>query len=534
VTRIDSRDSFNPFTGRWIARIGPSIICQAGSPEQVSRAAKSIRGKERFIISFIPLTEIMAFPPLFYRIQEILNSETGVYLVGGAVRNALLNQPANDLDFAIVSNVEKIARKVSHELNTDFYPLDTEREAYRLIFSNNGEDIQYLDFSRIRGNTIDSDLLGRDFTINAMAVNINDPQKLIDPLGGAQDLRDKIIKACSSSSITDDPIRVLRAIRFAAEGNYKIAEETRNLLKIGVPLLEFSSAERKRDELFKIAALYQIPIAFRALDWLGVFSALFPGTKPTINDNSIQRGDIFQTKMDFSSSGEIVQLINSITRKIGNTDNGSLLYGMAGSILDQYRLELKAYLIQKFTPDRNINQLLHIGNLLFLFQITSTAPKELGLRNIKGMNLSREETHFITILTSFYSTMEKIINGDEPLTRRDAYLFFKANGSAGVAATLLCLGNYLASHKLDLGPKKWKLILEKIEFLWEAWWNKKSEIVEPIPLLNGDEIAAEFQLAPGEIIGNCLDFLKEEQAAGSIKSRKDATEKICEMIRKMG
>ena len=55
----------------------------------------------------------------------------------------------------------------------------------------------------MRGNTdIDSDLLGRDFTINAMAVNINDPQKLIDPLGGAQDLRDKIIKACSSSSIT--------------------------------------------------------------------------------------------------------------------------------------------------------------------------------------------------------------------------------------------------------------------------------------------------------------------------------------------
>ena len=109
-----------------------------------------------------------------------------------------------------------------------------------------------------------------------MAVNINDPQKLIDPLGGAQDLRDKIIKACSSSSISDDPIRVLRAIRFAAEGNYKIAEDTRKLLKIGVPLLECSSAERKRDELFKIAALDQVSVAFRALDWLGVFPVLFP------------------------------------------------------------------------------------------------------------------------------------------------------------------------------------------------------------------------------------------------------------------
>ena len=78
----------------------------------------------------------MTFQPLFYRIQKILTAETGVYLVGGAVRNALLNQQANDLDFAVVSNVEKIARKVSHELHTDFYPLDAEREAYRLVFSD--------------------------------------------------------------------------------------------------------------------------------------------------------------------------------------------------------------------------------------------------------------------------------------------------------------------------------------------------------------------------------------------------------------
>ena len=531
---MNPRDSFNPFTGRWIARIGSSIICQGGSPEQVSRAAKSIRGKERFLISYIPLTKPMTFQPLFYRIQKILTAETGVYLVGGAVRNALLNQQANDLDFAVVSNVEKIARKISHELHTDFYPLDAEREAYRLVFSDHGEAIQYLDFSRMRGNTIDSDLLGRDFTINAMAVNVNDPQKLIDPLGGAQDLRDKIIKACCSSSITDDPIRVLRAIRFAAEGNYKIAEETRKLLKIGVPLLEFSSAERKRDELFKIAALDQVSVAFRALDWLGVFSILFPGIKTNVDDDSIHHGDVFQTKMDFSSSMEIVQLINAITRKSGNTDQGSLLYGMAGSVLDQYRQELITYLFQKFTPDRNINQLLHIGNLLYLIQKMFGKPNSFGLKNIKGMNLSREETHFITILITTFGSLEKLVNETDSLTRREAYQFFKVNGSAGIASTLLYLGNHLASHKQELSPEKWRLILEKFGFLWEAWWNKKSEIIDPIPLLNGDEIAAEFHLTPGVLIGKCLDFLKEEQAAGSIKSRNDAIEKISETIKKMG
>ena len=92
----------------------------------------------------------------------------------------------------------------------------------------------------------------------------------------------------------------------------------------------------------------------------------------------------------------------------------------------------------------------------------------------------------------------------------------------------------MASHKQELSPEKWRLILEKFEFLWEAWWNKKSEIIDPIPLLNGDEIAAEFHLTPGVLIGKCLDFLKEEQAAGSIKSRNDAIEKISEIIKKMG
>jgi tRNA nucleotidyltransferase/poly(A) polymerase len=530
---INPLDSFNPFTGRWIARIGSSIICQGGSPEQVSRAAKSIRGKERFIIAYIPLPKIMTFQPLFYKIQEILAAETGVYLVGGAVRNALLNQQANDLDFAIVSNVELIARKVSHELHTDFYPLDAEREAYRLIFSDKGEDFQYLDFSKIRGNTIDSDLLGRDFTINAMAVNINDPQKLIDPLGGAQDLRDKIIKACSSSSITDDPIRVLRAIRFAAEGNYKIADETRKLLKIGVPLLRFSSAERKRDELFKIAALEQVPVAFRALDWLGVFPILFPGTDPIINDDLKQLGDVYQTKMDFSSSGEIVRLINSITRKIGNADNGSLLYGLAGSVLEQYRLELETYLIQKFTPERNVNQLLHIGNLIYLIQKTYIKPEEYGLQFIKSMNLSREETRVINILSTSSDSLGKLLEESDSLTRREGYLFFKMNGSAGIAGTLLYLGNYLAAHKQDLGPEKWRLLLEKIGYLWDVWWNKKSEIVEPIPLLDGDEITNEFQLSPGPMIGKCLDFLISEQAAGLISSRDDAIVKIRDLIKSM-
>ncbi len=103
----DGPEMHSPFTGRWIARIGNKIICQGGSPDQVLGAAKSIRGKETIIISYIPLTQIMTFPSIFSQIQKILAHEPDVYLVGGAVRNALLNQQVNDLDFAVTSKCRK-------------------------------------------------------------------------------------------------------------------------------------------------------------------------------------------------------------------------------------------------------------------------------------------------------------------------------------------------------------------------------------------------------------------------------------------
>ncbi len=232
---------FSPYTGRWIARIGSRIICQGGSPSQVFAGAKSIRGKESIILSYLPNTDIMLLPPIFYQIQQILAEEPGVFLVGGAIRNVLLGQEINDLDFAVSGNTGKIARRVCNLLHTDFYTLDSSRETYRLILQTNNGKRLYVDFSKMRGATIDADLTSRDFTINAMAVNLNDPLKLIDPLGGAIDLQGKIVRACSPQSIADDPIRILRAIRFAAEGGYKIAEDTKKNIKSNVGMLKLVS-----------------------------------------------------------------------------------------------------------------------------------------------------------------------------------------------------------------------------------------------------------------------------------------------------
>ena len=517
----DLSGASNPFSGRWIARVRNNIICQGGSADQVFRAAKSIRGKEKIIISFIPLNQPMPFPQMFYKIQEILSDEAGIFLVGGAIRNALLGQAAHDLDFAVEKNTEKLARKVSRELQSSFFPLDNERETYRLILKADDGQLMNIDFAGMRGGNIDSDLESRDFTINAMAVNLNDPQKLIDPLGGAQDLKEKVVKSCTPRSIQDDPIRILRAIRFAAEGGYKIADETRHQMKISAGLLTLVTPERKRDEIFKMMNLDQLPAAIRALEWLDSIQILFPGLVMHNSDDAKESLPKIK-KQDHSTSETINQLVKVITRMNSSGEGGTLYTGMVGSVLSGFRQALRDYLQQKFTPDRNIYQLIQFSNLLINLSGNRNQFNDPVINVIKDMNFSREEVRFIKLLTLQIDPVEPTEWFENRISRKDAFLYFKSYGLAGIANTLLVLGRFMASNTRMPDPDKWKALLDQVYILWDAWWNRSDEIVNPILLLDGDEIARRFNLSPGPAIGKCLEFLKEEQASGGIDTKEEA------------
>lgn len=527
----DDPVTHSPFSGRWIARIGNKIICQGGSPDQAFKAAKSIRGKETIIISYIPFAQIMTFPPLFYQIQKVLSNERNIYLVGGAVRNALLAQKMNDLDFAVPSDVERVARLVSRELKADIYPLDQARESFRLILHLSEDKVQYLDFSRMRGTDIDSDLLARDLTINAMAVNINDPQKLIDPLGGAQDLREKKIKACSSNSIQDDPIRILRAVRFAAVGGYKIEDETRRQLKSNIGSMRSTSPERIRDELFKILNLDQLPVALRALEWLGAFPIIFPDIHPAVRVDGAKVGN-FKSKLDLTSAAGILRVVKMVTLRNSTGEAGSLFGGLVASILGSFRKDLQLYLDTHFTFERDYYQLLQLSDLSLVLAGQDMVPNAIPESIAREMNLSREEMDAFQKMTSKMSLVENILRTSQ-LQRRDAYLYFKATGSTGVALTVLYLGRMIARQGQMFDPDLMQSMLERTAFLWDSWWNKYDEIVDPKPFVNGDEIIQRFDLTPGPLVGKYLEQLKEEQAAGKVTNREAAFDLLVELEGKL-
>ena len=115
----------SPYAGRWVARLRGRIIAQGGTPEQALRAAQLSRHKEKPEIVFMPLP--FSYSPLIDKVRDVLPGQE-IHLVGGAVRDMLLNRISHDLDFAVPSNGISLARRVSNALNADFMVLDDERD----------------------------------------------------------------------------------------------------------------------------------------------------------------------------------------------------------------------------------------------------------------------------------------------------------------------------------------------------------------------------------------------------------------------
>lgn len=168
-----------------------------------------------------------------------------VYLVGGAVRDALLGRRSQylDLDFVLSENAVQTARAIARHYKAGFVLLDPERQIARVVFPQ-----ATVDFAQQEGSTLETDLRRRDFTINAIAYNPHS-QELIDPLQGCADLQQGVLRMVSAINLQDDSLRLLRAYRQAAQLNFIIEPHTQSVIRQLAPQLQQVAAERVRVEI---------------------------------------------------------------------------------------------------------------------------------------------------------------------------------------------------------------------------------------------------------------------------------------------
>ncbi|MGF1479740.1 MAG: CCA tRNA nucleotidyltransferase [Cyanophyceae cyanobacterium] len=179
------------------------------------------------------------------------------FLVGGALRDALLERQTEtlDLDFVVPVAAVETARRIARHYQAGFVVLDEQRHIARVVFAAGT-----VDFAQCSGDSLATDLRRRDFTINAIAYSFHN-NTLVDPLQGLVDLKQKTIKMISPANLQDDPLRLLRAYRQAAQLDFSIDPATVSTIEQLAPLLGTVAAERVRTELGYL-------LAIRRSDWL--------------------------------------------------------------------------------------------------------------------------------------------------------------------------------------------------------------------------------------------------------------------------
>jgi len=482
------------------------------------------------------------FPtPFHHTLFSLFPSHTAVYLVGGAIRDLLLNRESHDLDFIVDGNARQIARKIANALQASYYSLNEEFDAGRILLNIKGNRTLVIDIAAMRGGGLTEDLQLRDFTINAMAMDIHQESlQLIDPLGGAKDLKAKILRACSPHTFEQDPVRVLRAVRFAFELHFILENNTKSWLKAALPLLESPSVERLRDECWRILAGKHPAAALRTLHTLGAFSILFPeiASLEKIEQSPPHVYDVFTHTLTLIDKLDLIFTWLCYGKRPDTAqEEANLFLGMLDSVLSKYRPYFYAHFNENGKFEHLKGRLFFAGLYHDVGKAFTQEADENGVRHFynhdqigakiaaekaSALHLSNEDVQAVHTIITHHIRPIYLFLSDQPPTRRAVYRFFRDTGSLGVDIILLSLADYLAAVDYTLNPKEWERMLLIADTLLEAWWEKRADQVQPPLLINGNQLMQTLGLSPGKQVGELLEAIREAQAEGKVSTAEEA------------
>lgn len=527
------------YAGRWVALAGGQVVGQGLSEAEARLAAQLARPKESFRVMHVSLRPPLQFSDVFERVRALLPAGIPVWLVGGTVRDALLRRETHDLDFAVQGDALALARKVAASLGAVFFPLDDERETGRVILELPDGSRENLDFARLRTPDLLSDLKARDFTLNAIAVNVQTPDELIDPLNGEADLRTGLLRACGPTSISDDPARCLRAIRLAAQLDFRIEKSTREQIRAQAGTLGRVSAERVRDEFLRILGGRKPASALRALDALGLLSGIVPEVQPMKGcaQPAPHIRDVWEhTLLAVEKMEDLLGLLGPVHDPDAAAD---LTLGLATVRLGRFRPLLDEHLFARLSDERPARALLVFSTLMHDSGKPQTRSVDedgrirffghedagAGLASGRANALRLANAEVARIRATVQNHMRPLLLAQSPpITRRAIYRFFRDAGPAGVEVVLLSLADTLATYGHTLPQPVWQGQVETAFTLLAGYYETREQSVSPPALLDGSDLMNEFQLPQGRLIGQLLEEVREAQAAGELQDREAAIE----------
>jgi poly(A) polymerase len=455
-----------------------------------------------------------------------------VYLVGGAVRDFLLGRPlGKDFDFVTMGEVESLAKDIAREVGGHAFPLDETFGTWRVVLKKKKKKTE-LDFSPLQGKDIIEDLRQRDFTVNSIAIFLKDlalpgDPCFFDPLDGLTDIRKRILRANSEESLRQDPLRMLRAFRFASTLKFSVEDETRRMIHRNRELIRRSAGERIRAEFFMAMGEEGAGLFLRKLHQAGLLSEIFPevrgwenldlgtGRSLSLLDHALRTveaaefifihlGDLYPSGFDFLKNHFSQNEEEGVCRRA--------LFKVIAFFHDSGKAAVASQDQGKGSPR---------------FLDHDQEGQKINTAIARRLKLSRRSVGIMAELTRQHMRISSLAKAQE-LTGRAKYRLFQDLGKEGLDLSILSLANALASSPLELkwpfpaemreDLKKIKTITDDLVLYYAAEFTQKSAQ----PLVDGKEVMEALGIPQGEAVGALLEKLKEAEISGKVCNKEEA------------
>jgi len=484
--------------------------------------------------------------------RNLKENKTTAYLIGGAVRDMLLGRDTTDIDIAIDGNALAIASQIAHATGGVYVPLDEANRIGRVVLGEPDSGKRwYFDFSSLRGS-IAADLAERDFTINALAIDLSliasknicfygllqnlVDLPIIDPFAGQSDLHLGIIRAVSPRVFNDDPVRLLRAVRLMAELDFNIDGLTESLIKQRAGLAVGVAGERIHEEMLRLLNVPDSGRLLRYLDELGILTVLVPELIPArettqpkehhwnVLDHSLNTATavdflLHQGRWLYEGSGILAavpwspQLAEHFSNEVGFGSKRSSLLKVAALLHDIAKPQTKT--------------LTEEGRMRFLGHDRQGAAAATAI--LERLRFSTREIRIIELCIRYHLRPTQLTHEALP-SRRALYRYFRDTGDATIDILYLSMADHLATRGPALELKFWQEHAQLVEYVISQYYNTE-ELVSPPKLIDGHDLINLFNLKPGPRIGELLEAAREAQAAGEISSHEQALDYIRKILK---
>jgi tRNA nucleotidyltransferase/poly(A) polymerase len=406
----------------------------------------------------------------------------------------------------------------------------------------------FIDFATMQGETLDTDLAGRDFTVNAMAMDVQDTgpeREIYDPFDGRQDLESGVLKAVSHAVFRDDAVRLLRAVRFKAELALEVEETTERLIARDASRISGVSAERVRDELCKILAVGDSEKHLRYLDYLGILSHLLHELEDLrgVEQPLPHHEDAFQHSLcSVAAMDWVIRAVECaargqelpITEGWGSPEGVHKFFRAA---VGPFARQVAEHLSEDLVAERGRLLVLRLAALLHDVGKANTArvgengriryfghaDEGAGLAAgvLRRLHFGNREVRLVRTIVRQHMRPLQLAKLPK-ISDRAVYRFFRETRGAGLDVLLVALADTLTLVHEGQNLDQWERICETVGLLLRGYYERYDQIIEPEPLLDGSDLLERFAIEPGPEVGKILRELHEAQAAGQVSTREQA------------